>query len=94
MTFSYLLLRRNSSQECFCIAVLLKNGVIGKLPTATLQLGKLPKTKCELNRWMQHHLTEIICFRGGVYESRKTVWSFFGPEDRDLAPLEGGRVVT
>src|SRR5580658_4441223 len=55
--------------------------------------SEMPAKSCELNRWMQHHLTEIICFRGGVYENRKTVWSFFGTEDRDLAPLEGGRVV-
>jgi hypothetical protein len=48
-------------------------------------IGQVTGNPCELNRWMQHHLTEIICFRGGVYESRKTVWSFFGPEDRELA---------
>ena len=42
--------------------------------------ARVPVKRCELNRWMQHHLIEIICFRGGVYETRKTVWSFFGAE--------------
>jgi hypothetical protein len=60
---------------------------------ALVPTGQLTEKPCELNRWMQHHLTEIICFGGGVYEKRKTVWSFFGTEDRDLAPLEGGGVV-
>jgi RNA-directed DNA polymerase len=30
--------------------------------------------------------------RGGVDETRKTVWSFCGAEGGDMAPLEGGRV--
>jgi hypothetical protein len=32
-------------------------------------------------------------FIGGVYDRRKTGWAFRGAEDRDMAPLEGGRVV-
>jgi hypothetical protein len=48
---------------------------------------------CQLNRSMQHHLIEIIFFRGGVDEARKTVRALCGAEGRDMAPLEGGRVV-
>jgi hypothetical protein len=54
--------------------------------------GQVTAIPCGLNRWMQHHLIESI-FRGGVYEDRKTIWSFFVAEDGDLAPLEGGRVL-
>jgi hypothetical protein len=55
--------------------------------------SELPEESCQLNRSMQHHLIEVISFRGGVDETRKTVWAFCGAEDRYMAPLEGGRVV-
>ena len=29
-------------------------------------------------------------FKGGVYETRETVWAFRGAEDRRVATLEGG----
>jgi hypothetical protein len=58
-----------------------------------LQPGNLPKTGCELNWSMQHHLIEIFVFGGGVSEIRKTIWAFCGAEDGHLASLEGGRVV-
>jgi hypothetical protein len=34
-------------------------------PPHSLYLGRVQQTPekwCELNRWMQHHLIEIICF--------------------------------
>jgi hypothetical protein len=46
-----------------------------------------------LNGSVQHHLIELISFGGGVDETRTTVWTFCGAEDRGLASLEGGRVV-
>ena len=48
--------------------------------TASLPASEVPGKSCEFNRWMQHHLIEIICFRGGVHETRKTVWSFCSAE--------------
>jgi hypothetical protein len=71
----------------------LKNGLFSNFRPGLLRAREVTENACELNRWMQHHLTEVSCFGGGVYEKRKTVWSFFGTEDRDLAPLEGGGVV-
>ena len=51
------------------------------------------RNNCQLNRSMQHHLIEVISFRGGVNETRKTVWASCGAEDLYMAPLEGGRIV-
>jgi hypothetical protein len=36
---------------------------------------------------------KLFLFIGGVYDRRKTDSAFSGAEDRDMAPLEGGRVV-
>jgi hypothetical protein len=65
-----------------------------------LVFANLPKSFCELaenvgglNWSMQHHLIEMISFRGGVDETRETVWAFCGAADRHLEPLEGWRVV-
>jgi hypothetical protein len=32
----------------------------------------------------------IAAFKGGVYETRETVWAFGGAEERRVATLEGG----
>jgi hypothetical protein len=56
-------------------------------------IREVPVMSGGLKRSMQHHLIEIISFRGGVDETRKTIWAFCGAEGRRMAPLEGGRVV-
>jgi hypothetical protein len=55
--------------------------------------GELAENVGGLNWSMQHHLIEMISFRGGVDETRETVWAFCGAADRHLEPLEGWRVV-
>ena len=49
----------------------------------------MPDKRCGFNRSMQHHL---ICSKGGVYDSRETVWAFGDAEARHVASLEGGRL--
>jgi hypothetical protein len=52
----------------------------------------LAETYCEFNRSMQHHLSESLT-GGGVYGTREAIGGFRGAADRDLAALEGGRIV-
>jgi hypothetical protein len=47
----------------------------------THEIQNVPEKSGGLNRSMQHHLIEMISFRGGVDETRKTVWAL-----RELAP--------
>ena len=45
----------------------LENGVIGKLLEPPSRTGELTENPCEFNRWMQHHLIEIILFLEVVF---------------------------
>jgi hypothetical protein len=45
--------------------------------------------ECRLKRSMQHHRYKAV-FKGGVYETRETVWALSGAEERRVASLEGG----